>query len=462
MGDDVPRTRDAPIVAGSNKSKQAQRIIFYLELMLLDCAALVIGAAIAITILGRWGSFGRELPSTLMLVPFYLFAATNAGAFSIHVLRSANVGIRKALGALTSTIVAMLIIAFLLKAPALLSRLQIGSEAGVAAVLLVLFRLAFKGHVRRITGGVLRDGLLIIDDQPVGTNVDGLYVVDASAIGLRPDLNDPAMLHLFGTLTHTLDRVVVKCPPERRLAWSSLMKGANIDGEIVAEQFGGIGALGLRRLGEMDTLLVARKPLSLNARAQKRMLDLLITVPLLIGLSPLLLLVAASVRLDSAGPVFFPQQRVGRGNRLFRVLKFRSMHHNQSDALGNQSTSREDKRVTRVGRFIRATSIDELPQLLNVLLGDMSLVGPRPHALGSTAGERLFWQVDETYWHRHQLKPGITGLAQVRGFRGATVESSDLINRLQADMEYIEGWDVWRDFVILINTVRVLVHRNAF
>src|SRR3546814_9616762 len=111
---------------------------------------------------------------------------------------------------------------------------------------------------------------------------------------------------------------------------------------------------------------------------------------------------------------------MGRGNRIFRILKFRSMRVEATDANGARSASRDDDRITRVGKFIRATSIDELPQLINVLSGEMSLVGPRPHALGSTAGNELFWRVDRPYWHRHALKTGITGLAQIRGFRRAT------------------------------------------
>jgi polysaccharide biosynthesis protein PslA len=129
---------------------------------------------------------------------------------------------------------------------------------------------------------------------------------------------------------------------------------------------------------------------------------------------------------------------------------------------GHRSTSRDDDRITRVGRFIRRTSLDELPQLLNVLIGDMSLVGPRPHALGSMAADRLFWEVDRRYWVRHALKPGITGLAQVRGFRGATERHEDLQNRLLADLEYLEGWNLMREVVIIVQTFRVLVHRNSF
>jgi polysaccharide biosynthesis protein PslA len=138
------------------------------------------------------------------------------------------------------------------------------------------------------------------------------------------------------------------------------------------------------------------------------------------------------------------------------------MRAERADAAGNQSTRRDDDRITRVGRFIRATSIDELPQLFNVLRGEMSLVGPRPHALGSTAGDQLFWEVDQRYWHRHASKPGLTGLAQIRGYRGATPMRDDLTNRLAADLEYINGWTIWRDISILITTLKVIVHRNAY
>jgi lipopolysaccharide/colanic/teichoic acid biosynthesis glycosyltransferase len=106
--------------------------------------------------------------------------------------------------------------------------------------------------------------------------------------------------------------------------------------------------------------------------------------------------------------------------------------------------------------------VDELPQLINVLLGSMSIVGPRPHALGSLAGDQLFWHVDERYWQRHALKPGITGLAQVRGHRGATHTREHLTSRLQADLEYMTGWSLWRDISIVLRTAKVLVHPDAY
>jgi polysaccharide biosynthesis protein PslA len=138
------------------------------------------------------------------------------------------------------------------------------------------------------------------------------------------------------------------------------------------------------------------------------------------------------------------------------------MRQEACDADGRQSTQREDARISRFGSFIRRTSIDEIPQLFNVVKGEMSIVGPRPHALGSTAGNQLFWEISSKYWERHSLKPGITGLAQVRGYRGATETREDLTMRLQCDLEYLENWSVWRDFAIVSATLAVLIHPNAY
>ena len=132
------------------------------------------------------------------------------------------------------------------------------------------------------------------------------------------------------------------------------------------------------------------------------------------------------------------------------------------DASGACSTARDDERLTPIGRFLRRTSLDELPQLFNVLSGDMSLVGPRPHAVASTAADSPFWDIDGRYWHRGAVKPGITGLAQIRGYRGATLTEEDLRNRVNSDLEYMSDWSLWRDIWVLAKTFRVLVHENAF
>jgi lipopolysaccharide/colanic/teichoic acid biosynthesis glycosyltransferase len=172
--------------------------------------------------------------------------------------------------------------------------------------------------------------------------------------------------------------------------------------------------------------------------------------------------IAFAIRAEDGGAVFFRQDRIGLGNRPFRIWKFRTMRVQYADRLGAVSTAREDTRVTRVGRFLRRTSLDELPQLFNVLARQMSIVGPRPHAPASRAEDLLFWDIDERYWHRHSVRPGITGLAQVRGLRGATERQGDLEQRLYSDLEYVAKWSLLRDLRIILGTVRVLLHRNAF
>ncbi|WP_244647597.1 sugar transferase [Sphingomonas sp. CFBP 13728] len=150
-------------------------------------------------------------------------------------------------------------------------------------------------------------------------------------------------------------------------------------------------------------------------RCVKRAFDITLAGAALLVLLPLFIVIAILVKRDSTGPILFTKTWIGRSNQLFRIKKFRSMYVEGSDGAGHRSTSRDDDRVTWVGRFIRRTSIDELPQILNVLSGDMSIVGPRPHALRSRAADKLFWEVEQRYWHRNAAKPGLTGLAQMRG-----------------------------------------------
>ena len=259
-----------------------------------------------------------------------------------------------------------------------------------------------------------------------------------------------------------MDRVLVRCQPERRADWAIVLKGVGIQAEIVYDEVSELGAIGVHSTQEYGGLVIAVGPLGLRDRILKRSFDLALATIGLIVLMPLMLCVALAIKLDDQGPVLFVQRRVGRNNRQFSIYKFRSMSSNCRDLAGANLVARDDRRVTRVGRFIRASSIDELPQLLNIIQGEMSLVGPRPHALGSRAGQKLYWEVDQRYWQRHSLKPGLTGLAQVRGFRGGTDHDDDLDGRLQADFEYIDGWTLWRDVAIILATATVVVHRNAY
>ncbi|GJD50836.1 UDP-glucose:undecaprenyl-phosphate glucose-1-phosphate transferase [Methylobacterium crusticola] len=190
--------------------------------------------------------------------------------------------------------------------------------------------------------------------------------------------------------------------------------------------------------------------LSLPSRTAKRTLDLVLAGAALVLLMPLLALIAVLITRDSRGPVIFRQNRVGFGNRPFQVWKFRTMTCCEDGPVVRQAR-RDDPRVTRVGRFLRRSSLDELPQLVNVLRGEMSLVGPRPHAI---AHDAQYSGLIAGYPDRHAVKPGITGWAQVRGSRGETPDVAAMKHRVDLDLAYIESWSILLDLVILVMTVR--------
>jgi polysaccharide biosynthesis protein PslA len=195
----------------------------------------------------------------------------------------------------------------------------------------------------------------------------------------------------------------------------------------------------------------------------KRATDIVFALVLVVLFSPVMLLAALAIRLESRGPILFRQRRVGRANIDFEMLKFRTMHHHPPERGRCTQTTRDDPRVTRVGAILRHTSLDELPQLFNVLRGDMSMVGPRPHAPGTCIRGRPFEEVAPNYSARHCVRPGMTGLAQVRGLRGGIDSEDRLLGRVAADLEYIERRSLWLDFVILVRTAgSVLIMRNAY
>jgi len=217
----------------------------------------------------------------------------------------------------------------------------------------------------------------------------------------------------------------------------------------------------LHSVGNTPVVAVCETPFTGFRGLIKRLSDIVIALILMLLLLPVMLGVAIGVKTSSPGPIIFKQRRYGLDGQEILVYKFRSMTATDNGAVVKQAT-KNDQRITPFGAFIRKTSLDELPQFINVLQGRMSIVGPRPHAIGSLAGDKLFWEVDHRYWLRHSLKPGLTGLAQVRGLRGATDTETDLANRLQADLEYLDGWTIWRDIRIIMNTLVVLVHDRAF
>jgi Undecaprenyl-phosphate glucose phosphotransferase len=216
-------------------------------------------------------------------------------------------------------------------------------------------------------------------------------------------------------------------------------------------------------VGTVPFLDVFDRPIADWDSVLKRIFDIVCGAGLLMLFSPLMLLTALAIKLDTRGPVFFRQKRYGFNNEVIDVLKFRSMHHAMADPDARKVVTKGDPRVTRVGRFIRKASIDELPQLLNVLRGSLSLVGPRPHAVGAHTDSRLWNDVVDGYFARHRVKPGVTGWAQINGWRGEVDTPEKIRGRVEADLNYIENWSVLFDLYILaITPIRLFTSENAY
>ena len=184
----------------------------------------------------------------------------------------------------------------------------------------------------------------------------------------------------------------------------------------------------------------------------KRGLDIIAAASMFFLLLPGLLAIAIAIKLTSPGPVLFRQERYGLYNRRFVIFKFRTMYIDQCDESGVKQTCEGDERVTKVGKLLRRFNLDELPQLLNVVRGEMSIVGPRPHVPGMLAGGVLYEMLVPDYFHRHRVKPGLTGLAQARGFRGSTVDSEAAKARIDHDLQYIRDWSFALDLRLIVET----------
>jgi Undecaprenyl-phosphate glucose phosphotransferase len=217
-------------------------------------------------------------------------------------------------------------------------------------------------------------------------------------------------------------------------------------------------------IGNVPVLDIFDKPIADWDVVMKWLFDKIVGTLALIVAAPIMLLVAIAIKLDSKGPVLFKQKRYGFNNELIEVYKFRSMYVDKTDASASKLVTKNDPRVTRVGRFIRKTSLDELPQLFNVVfLGNLSLVGPRPHAMHAKAEDRLYDEAVDGYFARHRVKPGLTGWAQIHGWRGETDSHEKIQRRVEHDLYYIENWSILLDLYILARTPFALLRsENAY
>ncbi|CAH2604435.1 Exopolysaccharide biosynthesis polyprenyl glycosylphosphotransferase [Rhodovastum atsumiense] len=454
--------------------------------LLLDLLVCVLAAGVT-----GWLAPGQMQPlathAGLLLPPLCIAAIAGSGGYRMTILCDTAAQVTSALAAAAAALaIVWLATAVLLGAGEVMTAWTV-TGAAVMLPLLAVERGLLAAAVLRDAGQRFGPRTVIVGLGPAGarrarhlgvTRPGGLRVVGllGDEIPVGPDDDDEQVMpphlgpveHVFMLMRRGLvDRVVLAqpCTEEWRIG-DLIMRLADYPVEICfVPDIPPIGpGIGLPARGDAIPLLpIAHPPLSGARGVVKRVEDLVIASVALVLCAIPMLAIALAIQLDSPGPVLFRQWRTGFGNRDFRMFKFRTMYHHMTDHEARQQTTRNDPRVTRVGAILRRTSLDELPQIFNVLRGEMSIVGPRPHAPGTRAAGRTFDEVVERYAARHRVRPGLTGLAQVRGLRGETRTEDRIIRRVESDLEYIDSWSLWLDLKILARTaVIVLRMKNAY
>ena len=443
------------------------------------------------------GIHQAELAGIVPLAPQYLVATLGAAALAVFLIQAGGAYRITALRTLKSSMLRLAgawALAFLIVATVMVfakiadhySRIWLASffAGGLAALMVERSAVAWliatqmqRGHFDRRTaivgGGVVAEELIRALDAQTDSGVRIVGVFDDrgdtrsdTVVAGYPKLGTVNDLVAYARNTR-IDLIIVTIPisaEDRILQMLAKLWVLPIDIRLSAQA----SKLRLRPraysyLGSVPVLDVFDKPMADWDIVTKSVFDRVVGLAMLLALSPVMLGVALAVRLTSPGPVLFRQKRYGFNNELIEVFKFRSMYVNQSDAGAAKLVTRDDPRVTPVGRFIRKTSLDELPQLFNVIKGELSLVGPRPHALQAKAANTLYDQVVDGYFARHRVKPGITGWAQVNGLRGETDTSDKIQKRVDHDLHYIENWSILFDIRIMLSTpVSLFRTKNAY
>lgn len=464
-------------------------LVFSLAAVVLELVLIAgIGFLIALLHVGdRPAIFGEYLlPVPLLaLTSVTLFHAL--GLYEIPVLRRFTSSISRIAGAWTVVFLLAFTLIFFLKMEGVFSRVVFGmwyltGLAGLVALRFCIARigvvLARRGLFRRrailVGGGPEADAFLAALRGASGHDLEILGLVDDRTdersppkVGGVPKLGGVASLPAI-VRQYPVDLAILTLPvtaEQRIIKMIGTLNALPIDIRLAAHS----QKLRFRPrhyvyFGSLPAFSIADRPVAGWASFQKALLDRVLGALILIALSPLMALVAIAVKLESPGPVLFRQMRFGFNNEPIEIFKFRSMYADQSDRDASRLATRGDPRITRVGRFIRRTSLDELPQLINVVIfGNLSLVGPRPHAFKAKAGDRLYEEVIDGYFARHRVKPGMTGWAQIHGWRGETDTPEKLQKRVEHDLHYIENWSLPLDLSILLMTPFALLRtENAY
>ncbi|WP_051229010.1 undecaprenyl-phosphate glucose phosphotransferase [Pleomorphomonas oryzae] len=353
--------------------------------------------------------------------------------------------------------------------------MTLGLSSAITA--LATRRLTRAGRLQKraviLGGGAMAEALITALEETGGNELAILGIFDdrnddrspESKSGF-PKLGNTSDLVDFARLA-AVDLVIVALPPTAEVRILQLLKKLwvlPVDIRLSAHS----SKLRLRPrsysyIGRVPFLDLFDRPITGWSQVSKRVFDVAIASLAIVALSPLMLGAAIAVRTTSKGPILFRQPRYGFNNEVISVMKFRSMYADQADIKAEKVVTRGDPRVTPVGRFIRKTSIDELPQLFNVLKGDLSLVGPRPHAVNAHTAHKLWEEVVDGYFARHKVKPGVTGWAQINGWRGEVDTPDKIQARVEHDLYYIENWSVLFDlYILMLTPVRIINQENAY
>jgi Undecaprenyl-phosphate glucose phosphotransferase len=392
-----------------------------------------------------------------------------------------RIGILRTLKWLALVILLITAALFILKISDYVSRLWLATWSISCAIALCALRLLTASAARglRQSGRLTRNFAIVgatevgwrlaarLVEMRLGTHLVGIFDERQSRFAKSADsvakVNQLPMLYEL-LCRGSVDEIVIAIPPYASSRVFELLQRFHpfaVSLRVLApEGYENFQVIDSRRYGDIGTFRVMSKPFDEVAALVKRIEDVVIAFFCLLLTLPLMLGIALSIKLDSRGPVLFRQKRLGASNLPFNLLKFRSMYVEQTDALGRQLTRSGDPRITRVGRFLRITSLDELPQLINVLKGEMSLVGPRPHPLAASAAGIAYAQAISEYPMRHRVKPGITGWAQVNGWRGETTTIEQIRRRVEHDLYYVENWSLSFDLFILGRTVFTVLSRT--
>lgn len=430
---------------------------------------------------------GFYIPVILATVLLANIALNAVRSHRVAAYRTSLPQIGRVLAAWTGVMVLLTVGLFFFKAGDLVSRVWLLSWYLSGAVALVLYRVMLRGMVQRwtrqgrlkrrtvIVGGG-QDAALLIDQINAGADKDiNLLGLFDDRVGERsPDmvaghrkLGQVSELIEFARRT-PVDLVIVSMPlsaEKRVLDMLTQLWVLPVDIRLSAHMSKlKFTEKAYSYVGDLPVLDMADRPISDWNLVFKWVFDKVVALTALVLLSPVMLVTAIAIKLESKGPVFFVQPRHGFNNEMIRIYKFRSMRTDMADLTASRLVTKDDPRVTKVGKFIRRTSIDELPQLFNVLKGELSIVGPRPHAPQAKAENQLYYEAVEGYYARHRVKPGITGWAQINGWRGETDTIDKIMQRVNHDLYYIEHWSILFDLYIVLMTPISLISKteNAY